>query len=398
LHISQHLSIPSFILPPSIELSEVLRGLTSGRTDRVDIHDCLFSSTFEAVRKERTVEPSSRVILPSPFLCLDTSPPPLSSSFSSPRTLSSILTCNFKSRSLWLSVHCLYRREHQEHRPRDCFYKRVFSHSATLLPSSTTFTNLRHHTPFGTVSTIFGQGYLLSSLSHLPTSIFQHQLILPSTHTTSMHTMPPPQSVDMVRRDSGNPIEDRKIFQSVAASAQFTPSSKVCLLFFVHHLRATFQSFPSSSSSPSRFSVLSARTRDFPFLPHILRASTYIRLLQDFESRPPLVLLRELFVSVCFVFAFWLCFLALPICLIFGPYTRFILLHTYLGPTNIPPISYPSSSYTTINLFYLHLTSSYLISSHPFFVSRFFFLPFSYHTSLISYHFHLITWCIVDHN
>jgi hypothetical protein len=101
-----------------------------------------------------------------------------------------------------------------------------------------------------------------------------------------MHTMPPPQSVDMVRRDSGNPSEDRKIFQSVAASAQFTPSSKVSLLFFVHHLRTTFQSSPSFSSSPSLFSVLSARNQDFPFLQHILRTSTPIRLLQDFESRP----------------------------------------------------------------------------------------------------------------
>jgi hypothetical protein len=119
--------------------------------------------------------------------------------------------------------------------------------------------------------------------------------------------MPPPQSVDMVRRDSGNPIEDRKIFQSVAASAQFTPSSKVCLLFFVHHLRATFQSSLSSSSSPSLFSVLSARIQDFPFLQHILRVTIRTRLLQDFESRPIVVLLRELFVTVCFVFTFWLC-------------------------------------------------------------------------------------------
>jgi hypothetical protein len=136
------------------------------------------------------------------------------------------------------------------------------------------------------VSLIFGQGYLPSSLSDLPSSIFQHQFILFSTHTTSMHTMPPPQSADMVRRDSGNPIEDRKIFQSVAASAQFTPSSKVCLLFFVHHLRANFQPSPSSSASPSLFSVLNARIQDFSPLQHILHVSIRNRLLQDFEYRP----------------------------------------------------------------------------------------------------------------
>jgi hypothetical protein len=63
-----------------------------------------------------------------------------------------------------------------------------------------------------------------------------------------MHTS---QSADMVRKDSGNPNEDRKILQSAAAFAQFTPSSKVCLLFLVHHLRATFQTSSSFSPSPS---------------------------------------------------------------------------------------------------------------------------------------------------
>ena len=44
-----------------------------------------------------------------------------------------------------------------------------------------------------------------------------------------MHSMPPPQSSDMVRRDSGNSIEDYKILQSAAVSAQFTPCWEVSL-------------------------------------------------------------------------------------------------------------------------------------------------------------------------
>ncbi|KAI4716730.1 hypothetical protein E4T48_07034, partial [Aureobasidium sp. EXF-10727] len=38
--------------------------------------------------------------------------------------------------------------------------------------------------------------------------------------------MPPPQSSEMARKDSGNPNEDQKILEKAAASAQFIPSSK----------------------------------------------------------------------------------------------------------------------------------------------------------------------------
>ena len=76
--------IPLFLSPSPIELSEVSRGRASGRTDRIHIHDCLFSSTFGLARKDRTVEASSKVILLGTFLCPDSSPLPLSSSLSLP--------------------------------------------------------------------------------------------------------------------------------------------------------------------------------------------------------------------------------------------------------------------------------------------------------------------------
>lgn len=149
------------------------------------------------------------------------------------------------------------------------------------------------------MSLLFGQGYLPSSLSHLPPSIFQQSSI-------DMHSIPSPQSSDMVRRDSGNSIEDYKILQSAAAFAQFTPSSKVCLLSFVHHLRATFQTLPFLCTP---FLVLSARTRGLPSLQH-WRASTRIDLLQDSDFRPLWSCfmsssLRSV-LSLPFVFAFWL--------------------------------------------------------------------------------------------
>jgi len=57
---SQPLTHTIFHLPSSIELFEVLRGRALGRTDRIDIHDCLVSSTLGLRRKERTFELSSK--------------------------------------------------------------------------------------------------------------------------------------------------------------------------------------------------------------------------------------------------------------------------------------------------------------------------------------------------
>ena len=63
----------------------------------------------------------------------------------------------------------------------------------------------------------------------------------------SMHRMSPPQSSDMVRRDSGNSIEDYKTLQSAAVFAQFTPSSKVSpsstIFFLVRMLSFTLADF-----------------------------------------------------------------------------------------------------------------------------------------------------------
>lgn len=98
-----------------------------------------------------------------------------------------------------------------------------------------------------------------------------------------MHTMSPPESSDMVRRDSGNSIEDYKILQSAAAFAQFTPSSKVCHLSFFHPLRAAFRTSPFLSTF---FFVLNGRIQGFCYLRHILRASARIHPLQDSDSRP----------------------------------------------------------------------------------------------------------------
>jgi hypothetical protein len=103
-----------------------------------------------------------------------------------------------------------------------------------------------------------------SSFFHLPP-------ILAST-IVSMHNHTP-QSSEMIRKDSGNPVEDRKILQSAAASAQFTPSSKVCLLSFVHHLRATFQ---TSLSLSTPFLCLECAHSRPPFPPaHLARINSH---------------------------------------------------------------------------------------------------------------------------
>jgi hypothetical protein len=150
----------------------------------------------------------------------------------------------------------------------------------------------------------------LSSFSLLTSSFFLHPAsIPPSTTAPSMHNM---HSSDMVRKDSGNPIEDRKILQSAAAFAQFTPSSKVCLLFLVRHLRATFQMSSSVSPSPS---LLSARTQTLhPINAFCAHQFTFVccKTLSFGHCGPD----HELFVSVCLVFAFPLpfgstCFLLL---------------------------------------------------------------------------------------
>ncbi|KAI5208502.1 hypothetical protein E4T39_01388 [Aureobasidium subglaciale] len=75
-----------------------------------------------------------------------------------------------------------------------------------------------------------------------------------------------PQSFAMSRKDSGNPIEDRKIFQSAVANAQFTPS-KVCSLS-LHFLRAVSHPIiispisPISPVSPISISIICARAPD----------------------------------------------------------------------------------------------------------------------------------------
>jgi hypothetical protein len=108
---------------------------------------------------------------------------------------------------------------------------------------------------------------------HLPSSSpFFHLLPLHPSTIAAMHNNHNPQSSEMIRKDSGNPVEDRKILQSAAASAQFTPSSKVCLLSFVHHLRATFQTSPSLSTPFLCLECAHSRT---PFPPaHLARITS----------------------------------------------------------------------------------------------------------------------------
>jgi hypothetical protein len=99
------------------------------------------------------------------------------------------------------------------------------------------------------------------------------------------------------------------------------------------------------------------------------------------------VLIHELFVSVCLVFAFCLCLLSLP----FGftyfllPFlhTLFVLTWTYLWfDTHPSQLSHHPPYPLSISF---HLTSSHLILSLPFFILHLFLLvPFLYHAFLIS--------------
>jgi hypothetical protein len=283
LCISQPLPHTIFYLPPSVGLCEVLRGRTSGRTDRLDIHDCLFSSTFDPVRKERRVEPSSRVILLGTFLSPDISPLPPSS----PLSLSRIslesphqyleVSITLTERSLPISSKALKAQGAR-------LYSTKQSASTCQLSflSFTTFTNLRHHAPFGTVSLIFGQGYLPSSLSHLPSSIFQHPSLnqqqhsecttctLPSLRTWSVRTV---ETLTRIARSCRAllPLRSSPHLQRYVFFSLFI----ICAQPFKHRL--PFLHPPlclecAHSSPPSH-----QRT---------LRASIRIRLLQDFEFRP----------------------------------------------------------------------------------------------------------------
>lgn len=221
----------------------------------------------------------------------------------------------------------------------------------------------------------------------LLSSIFQHPSI-------DMHTMSPPQSSDMVRRDSGNSIEDYKILQSAAAFAQFTPSSKVCLLFFFHPLRAAFRTSPFLSTLSL---VLGARIQGLSYLRHILRTSARIHPLQDSDPRP----LWSCFTSSSLGVS-CLCLLSLLFGIVFFIHLRWLHTSCYFD-TSLPQLSpwldthpFPFASCSILFNFHIlqptsHLTSTCSVltflrliysSSCPFLTHI---MPFLSHISLISW-------------
>lgn len=80
--------------------------------------------------------------------------------------------------------------------------------------------------------------------------------------------MSPPQSSEMLRKDSATSNDERQILQNAAAKAQFVPSSKVCLLSFFLLSGALARNVTFSTSSI--FLVPRAHFQLFPLPQHTL--------------------------------------------------------------------------------------------------------------------------------
>lgn len=180
--------------------------------------------------------------------------------------------------------------------------------------------------------------------------------------------MSQPQSSEMLRKDSATSNDERQILQDAAAKAQFTPSSKVCLLFFFLLQRALWQKviFPTSAFFliPCVHFPIFLSPQHTPS--HVNSHSLDVELWVSILGVP----LYELFASDVSCLIFYPS--ALPISHIFEPTTpallhRFTLYHNFnLRSTCLFLRWHPASSCTTSKSSTSYPTLSYLVPYYPY--------------------------------